>query len=69
MLDLKFTYFALDMEEEFRRKQLEIENISREQEALAHLEIQSNYLKPDIALICKNLFFFAEIWSSVSAPV
>ena len=71
-LEIIFTC-ALDKEEEFRRKQLELVEVIRRLESqdapLPHLRTQFDSLRPDIALICDKLILFAEIWSSVGAPV
>ena len=57
------------MEEELRRKQLELTEVNRGQEPSAHLKTQFDSLRPDIALIRDNLVLIARIWTSVGAHI
>ena len=57
------------MEEEFRRKQLELTKSNQGQEALVHLKTKFDSSWPGIELICDKLVLFAGIWSSVGVPV
>jgi hypothetical protein len=54
---------------ELERKQAELTEVNKKQEALAHAQTDFENLKPDIALICDRLALFAQIWVSVGAPV
>lgn len=47
-------------------RQKELDEVNKQQKALAKVKSDFDGLKPDIALICAKLILFAEIWSSVS---
>lgn len=46
-------------------RQKELDEVNKQQKALAKVKSDFDGLKPDIALICAKLILFAEIWSSV----
>jgi len=54
-----------EKERELHRKQLDLAQVNLSQVALAHLNIQIDILRPDIALICDKLLLFSQIWTSV----
>ena len=62
-------YAELGKVAELERKQADLAEVNKKQDALAHVQTDFENLKPDIALICDRLALFAHIWVSVGAPV
>ncbi|CAE6422866.1 unnamed protein product [Rhizoctonia solani] len=54
-----------DKAAELARKQKELDDVNRKQQALSQLKTEFDSLQPDINLICEKLVLFAEIWATV----
>ncbi|EUC59324.1 transmembrane protein, putative, partial [Rhizoctonia solani AG-3 Rhs1AP] len=54
-----------DKAAELARKQKELDDVNRKQQALSQLKTEFDNLQPDINLICEKLVLFAEIWATV----